>query len=97
MGAMPYRGANRFTRNPPAFTIPAWSMADTGVGASIVPGSHTWKGNWADLVMIVTTSTTVMAVTEFISHHVPFHSMGIAGASFTARNKSVTSSVPNVA
>jgi hypothetical protein len=34
--------------------------------------------------MIVTTSTIVMAVTEFISHHVPFHRTGAVDASFTA-------------
>ncbi|MCE7976170.1 MAG: hypothetical protein DYH03_03175 [Nitrospira sp. NTP1] len=41
VGAKLKRGANRFTRKPPALTIPACIKAETGVGASIVPTSQT--------------------------------------------------------
>ena len=42
----------RPTRYTPAATmVAAWIRAETGVGPAIASGSHTWRGNWADLPM----------------------------------------------
>ncbi len=44
------RGNIRATRKTPAATmVAAWIRALTGVGPSMASGSHTWRGNWADL------------------------------------------------
>jgi hypothetical protein len=48
----------------------------------MVPGSQTWKGNWADFVMTVKTSTSVIPVTASISHQAPLPHTGLAGMSF---------------
>ncbi len=40
-------GASRMSTKPPMFTTPAWSSADTGVGASITCASQPWNGSCA--------------------------------------------------
>ena len=44
-------GASLMSRKTPAFTIvDEWSRAEVGVGATMAPSSHVWKGIWAALV-----------------------------------------------
>ena len=55
LGAWAMSGLNRLIRKPPALMMPACMRAETGVGVSIVSGSHPWKGNWADFRTAATT------------------------------------------
>ena len=56
-GASISSGLKRTSRNGPALTIvAAWMSAETGVGASMANGSHTWNGSWADLPRAPTNS-----------------------------------------
>src|SRR5512139_2431363 len=71
-GARSNRGPNRATRNTPAVTIvAAWIRAETGVGASIASGSHTWKGSWADLASAPERNSRVMRVRAFTGPNGP--------------------------
>ena len=39
------------SRKTPALTmVELWSRAEVGVGATMAPSSHDWKGIWAALV-----------------------------------------------
>ena len=63
IGAAANSGSARTTRKTPAATIvAAWSSALTGVGPSIASGSHTCRGNWADLPTTAKKSSALTAV-----------------------------------
>lgn len=50
-GLPPSDGASRISRYTPALTmVEEWSMADTGVGATMAPSSQPENGICADLV-----------------------------------------------
>src|SRR5512145_609662 len=58
-GAERYSGKVRATRKTPAATIvAAWISAEIGVGPGIASGNHVWNGNWADLPMTATATST---------------------------------------
>ena len=44
--------------------VAAWIKALTGVGPSIASGSHTCKGNWADLPIAPANNRTPAAVSK---------------------------------
>ncbi len=62
-------GEKRMSSTPAPLITPAWSSADTGVGAASVEGSHRWIGTSADRAIPPSTSsvaTTVSALTPAI-------------------------------
>ena len=56
-------GASRISSTPPAFTTPACSSAETGVGAASVQGSQPGSGSCADRDRAASTSRQLIAVT----------------------------------
>ena len=52
-------GAKRSSTNPPRLTTPAWSSADTGVGASITWISQPWNGSCAHFNSAVSAISTM--------------------------------------
>ena len=58
-------GASLMSRNTPAFTIvDEWSKALVGVGATMAPSSHVWKGICAALVRPANASAQVGSATR---------------------------------
>ncbi len=50
------------TTTPAATMVAAWMSAETGVGPSMASGSQPWNGNWADLPITPTTSSSAARV-----------------------------------
>src|SRR5438067_2986454 len=65
-----YKGDMRATMKMPAVTmVAAWINAEIGVGPSIESGSHTCKGNCADLPIAPTNNR--MQITVMTDHGTP--------------------------
>src|SRR6267154_2840721 len=80
------RGDIRATMKMPAVTmVAAWIRAEMGVGPSIESGSHTWRGNCADLPIAPMKSP--MQIAERSSHGAPGKISIVAPAMAGAREK----------
>ncbi len=55
-------GEKRINSTPAPLITPAWSSADTGVGAASVDGSHRWIGTSADRAIPASTSSVATTV-----------------------------------
>src|SRR5438309_4770098 len=81
-----YNGDMRATMKMPAVTmVAAWISAEIGVGPSIESGSHTCRGNCADLPIAPMNSP--MQITETSSHGAPGMISIVAPAMAGARVK----------
>jgi len=79
-------GDIRATMKIPAVTmVAAWISAEIGVGPSIESGSHTWRGNCADLPIAPMKSP--MQIAERSSHGAPGKISIVAPAMAGAREK----------
>ncbi len=63
----PKIGEKRMRSTPAPLTTPAWSSADTGVGAASVDGSQRWIGTSAERATPATTSSTATIVSALES------------------------------
>src|SRR3990172_6683327 len=96
-GAWSNSGENRAIMNTPAVTIvAAWIRADTGVGASMALGSHTCRGNWADLARAPHRNSRVRSVSVFTDPYGPKIATDSPACRPASRTIVWESSVPNV-